>query len=587
MTAHSGMPGSFVHDGAAVPVAQIPRSSLYEPLVAPTPQGPVAFMQPRFDQHLADSVEASVRVTPSPAPVADAMVHQGFIPPAHSPLASPPLSPYINQQMSSPPPQPLHYAQPYPYHHPQPFMANFPPAFYPTPFTSPTASFPYSGEIPRAGSAGAEDERARLLEKVSSVLPDIDRLLRVYQESQGLLSERENIVKQVEAQHLEETAKLRMELSACKEEYEKIIGEQAGENLRLKGEIAEQREKIGLLQDENHAVTDAHEGLTELRVDCEELTEQVNSYRSINGKLVEEKKRRDDELQRLQKQLEEEQNRNEHHQAEKKKLEEELQTVKDQLHDEQTRHDLVQGELRQAHDMEMARREEEHVKSIHEHKVSLSKIQLDLAGMITKHTQQKRELDLARATIAEQDQSLAEKAKELADTRRLHQAQLENSRRDSEEAAQRHRQEIARLSDKLSHSTAKHEEEISKLRNASKNDLEQVRKLAAGRLLETTKKHDQREAEICEELAGMRAQVARLEGDFQAKCMELATARKDHERLQGNYKLTDKHHAQLAETMLNLRNKQAEWQRESERMDQILQNLRQIAPSNSNSDEFL
>ncbi|OCT54103.1 hypothetical protein CLCR_00162 [Cladophialophora carrionii] len=586
-TAHPGTPGSLVHDGAAVPVVQMSRSPVCEPLVAPTPHGPVAFMQPRYHQHLADSVEAGVPVTSSPAPAAEMMVLQDFIPPAQSPLASPPSSPYIHQPMGSPPPQPLQYAHPYPYHHPQHFMANFPPAFYPTPFTPPTASFHYPGEIPRAGSAGAEDERAKLLEKVSNVLPDIDRLLHVYQESQGLLSEKENLVKQAEAQHLEETAKLRFELSACKEEYEKIIGEQASENLRLKDEVAAQREKIKLLQNESHAVMDAHEGLTDLRVQCEKLTEKVESCRAFNDKLAKEKKSVDVELEQLKRQLEEEQNQHEHYQAEKKKLEEQLDTVKDQLHDERTRHERVQCELRQAHEKEMARREEEHVRSLHEHKVGLSKIQLDLAGMITKHTQQKRELDLARATIAEHEQSLTEKAQELAETGRLQQAQLEHSRKNIEEHAQRHRQEIAKLSEELSQSTAKHQEEISKLQDASKKDLEQVRKLAAGRLMETTKKHQQREAELCEEVATFRARVERLEGDLRAKCLELANARKDHERLQGNYKLTDKHHAQLAETMLNLRNKQAEWQRETERMNQILQNLRQLASGNTDSDEFL
>ncbi|KIW65728.1 hypothetical protein PV04_07955 [Phialophora macrospora] len=586
-TAYPGPPGSFFHDGVAVPVAQSSRSPLYETLVAPTPQGPVAFMQPRFDPHLAESVEGGVPVTASPAPAAEVMVFQDSIPPAQSPLASPPLSPFIHPPMGSPPPQPLHYAQPFPYQYTQPFMANFPPAFYPTPFTPPNAPFHYPGEIPRAGSAGAEDERARLLEKVSNVLPDIDRLLHVYQESQGLLSEKENLVKQAEAQHVEEIAKLRIELSACKEEYEKIIGEQAGENLRLKGEISEQREKIKLLQDECHAVTHAHEGLTELKIKCEKLAEEVDISRSINEKLLTEKKSRDDELQHLKNQIQEEQAQRGRHQAEKRKLEEELQNVKDQLEGERTRHEREQVESREAHEKEMARREEEHARSLHEHKVGLSKIQLDLAGMITKHTQQKKELDLARATIAEHERSLTEKAKELADTRRLHEAQLENSRRNGEVKAQQHNQEVNKWSKEMSQFLAEHEEEISKLRGVSKKELEQVRKFAAGRLSESTTKHEQREAQMREELAILHGQVEKLQDDLQAKCLELTQARKDHEKLQANHELTDKHHAQLAETMLSLRNKQAAWQRESERMDQILQNLRQLAPNNSKSDEFL
>src|ERR1700742_1504391 len=123
--------------------------------------------------------------------------------------------------MGSPPPQPLQYQPPYPFTYPPPFMASppFQPAFYPAAFMPPNGPFDHPGDVSRVGSAAAGDERARLLEKVSGVLPDLNRLLHYYEESQGLLSEKDNLVKLAENQHLEETARLRVELSARKEEY--------------------------------------------------------------------------------------------------------------------------------------------------------------------------------------------------------------------------------------------------------------------------------------------------------------------------------------------------------------------------------
>lgn len=444
---------------------------------------------------------------------------------------------------------------------------NFPPqaAFYPPPFTPPTAHYLQPGEIPRVGSTTSEDERGRLLEKVSNVLPDINRLLQFYQESEGLLSEKENLVKQAESQHFEETTKLKIELSACKEEYEKIIGEQASENVRLKGELAEQAEKMALLEDSLHGGTKS-EDVTSLRLTCETLTKEAELGRSTNQQL----------------------------ETEKKLLESELQTLKDQLREERAQHERLLMESKQAHDKDMASKEQAHARSLHEHKVGISKIQLDLAGMITKHTQQKKELDAARAITMEHERSLANKEKEFADAVQFHQTQMADSRKVAQDEAERHKREVGVWSRELSETITKHEDEVRRMREVHQKEMQQARRAAEDRLLEVTTNHEQRQAKAQAEVKTLRNEVDELsrsvrdERDKQSKLKtELATAWDAHDKVKSRHEKNMKHHAELAESMVSMRNKQVEWQRESDRMDRILQSLGHVSSKKSRSDEYL
>ena len=534
----------------------LPRSSgsiSHEPLVAPSPQGPVSFIQPHLDQRLAGFAESEIPASLSPIPAAEVSMLQEYIPQTHSPIGSPPLSPFTYQQIGSPPPLPLQYQQPYPYTHPPSFVAgpHFPPAFYPAPFISPPVSFSHPGEIPRTGSAGAEDEGFRLLEKVSNVLPDLNRLLHYYQESHGLLSEKDNLVKQAANQHLEETARLRVELSACKEEYEKVMGQQASENLRLRGEVVEQAEKIAILQGPSHGVADSGGEAERLRNECDSLREEVQNGISTNERLA----------------------------AEKKLLEDETNTLKQQLHETGIQYDRQHAELRHLHGQEIVAKEEEQAKLQHEHKVGLSKIQLDLAGMITNHTHLKKDLESARTTISEHEQSLTSKTQELEEVLRSNSVAASNMHQVAEEESKRHQQEKLVLLEELSQLAAKHE---------------QARKAAEERMSDIIRDHKHREAEHVASLRIMQIErdglQRKLEEEHSTQTQlrkDLTTAQEAHETLRAGNAQNDKHHAELAEIVINLRNKQAEWQRESERMDRIVDSLRQVSSGQPKSDEPL
>jgi hypothetical protein len=428
---------------------------------------------------------------------------------------------------------------------------HFQPAFYPPPFMPPNGPFDHPGDVQRAGSAGAENERTRLLEKVSNVLPDLNRLLHYYEESQGLLSEKDNLVKLAENQHLEETARLKVELSACKEEYEKIIGQQASENMRLKGEIEEQAEKIAVLESPLHTAGDADGEVARLRLKCDSATEEFEVFRSANEQLT----------------------------KDKNLLEDEVQALKNQLHEAKVQHDRERTEWLKAHKSEMLARDEEYARLHHEHKVGVNKIQLDLAGMITSHAHLKKDLDSARLTISEYERALTSKTEELEHTVRSHAAELSDIRNLGQEEGIRHKEEVATLSNKISQNVAKHEE---------------AQKKAERQLSELTRESEQREAKQLANIERLQVELnearSKLEEEHATQDnlkRDLAVARQAHETLTIGQEQTAKHHDELAQIALTLRNKQAELQRESEKMDFVLRSLSKLSPGQGKSDETL
>lgn len=553
---------SSLHDHPPVSVGRLSSSSLHDPLVAPSAKGSVTFIQPSLNQHPAKSGEgeANVPIFSSPALGADRKALHDIASNSPSPLGSPPISPYLHQRTGSPPPQPVPYQQPYPY--PPAFIGSpqFQPLFYPPQFASPVAPLPHFEAISRSGSAGLEDERTKLLEKVSNVLPEINRLLQYYQESQGLLSEKDHLVQQAESQHLEEVTKLHIEMSASKEEYERLIGEQASENLKLKSEITEQAERILFLENSSSESAVLKKELANLKLECRSLEEEGKNDKRLSDRIA----------------------------RENKALETEIENLKRALSEDRAEHEIALAELRTAHEKQMLEKEDDHARVLHEHKAGLSKIQLDLAGMITKHTQQKKDLDSARLTISELEHSVTARAKEMADALQSHKTELEARSRAAEERAEQHKQEISVWSRELAHAIAKHEEEVQRLRESHQTEVEQAHQAAESHLSQVTAEHERRESQLQKELAAAQSEVAgskiEVEKERSAHTRlknELESAQRAHESLKTQHDLATKHHGELAESMLSLRTKQAEWHRESERMDRILQSLGQLGPGKS------
>ncbi|KAJ9611811.1 hypothetical protein H2204_015174 [Knufia peltigerae] len=523
-------PKSMVTAAAAEPQVQ-------DPLLAPTPKASIAFI----DLGDTGEVESTVPITNNSAP--DKATSDTK---SRTPFTSPPRSPTYPHYASRPPSQPPPGLYPFPYPH---VMNNSPyqQAFYP-PFPPSNMGFTLPEAIARTAPAGTEEERKRLLEKVSSVLPDINRLLHYYQESQGLLTEKDHLVKQVETRHEEAINKMRIELSVTKEEYERIIGEQAGENLRLKSDVSEQAEKISHLneiQDEFANLQGRHKA----------LLEELEASKALNEELT----------------------------MKKGHLQDEIEGLKNQIDAINTSHERLVEDMNETHAKVVADKDDSFARVVGEHKSNLSKIQLDLAGMITKHTQQKKDLDYARSAIIDLEGSLAAKDKELDDARDSHeqvQAALISA---AEEKHKQHVQETTVCAEKLAESISKHSAEVELLKTSHQDEMERFQQAADQERSKLTSTLERCEAQLQNELDAAQATMEDLKSELdkergarEAVEAKLVVKTQEHSILKERHETANTHHADLAKAMLSLRAKQTELQQESERMDQILQSIGEI-----------
>ncbi|KAK5062477.1 hypothetical protein LTR84_004549 [Exophiala bonariae] len=530
-------------------------------LAAPAPKAPVPFIsQPVIS---SDEEGAPVTIVPSLAGGWEQPQTYEQTPiQSYTPLASPPQSPMLHQYMGSPPLQAVPYMHPFPY--PPPLMPNptYSPGFYPTQFAPPPPPMPnfQTDMIPRSGSAGAEDERTRLLEKVSNVLPDINRLLHHYQETQGLLSEKENLVRQAETHHVEEVAKLQVELTVTKEEFEKLLGELATENVRLKGELADQAEKLARVEENSVRSARIREELEEHKLKYKEIEAECQQGRSVVENLM----------------------------LEKVALRAEVEEYKKHLEANELRHEDQMEELRQNLEEQFRKRDEAYNKTASEQKTGLSKIQLDLAGMITKHSIQKKDLDSVRSLLSEQEKVAASRTKELAETRQMHKEELEARDQQEQEQDARHKHEVALWSKKMAEGIVRREEMIHEIRTSMEAQIEQEKKTAESRIASLTEKFSGEENRLSTALDASKALVEQLKEEM-GKEREAHNALKSlhleekvaHNALQLQYNAASQHHSQLTDTMLVLKSKQAEWHQQSEKMDRILQSLGQLGSGKS------
>lgn len=536
-------------------------------LAAPAPKAPVPFLS----QPVISSNEEGAPViinSNSAIGLDNGQIYQQVPFQSYTPVASPPQSPMLHQYMGSPPLQAVPYMHPFPY--PPPLMPNptYSPNFYPAQFAPlPVPNF-QADMIPRSGSAGAEDERTRLLEKVSNVLPDINRLLHHYQETQGLLSEKENLVRQAETHHVEEVAKLQVELTVTKEEFEKIIGELATDNARLKGELVEQAEKFSRVEENTLGLREIGKELEEQKLKYKELEAESEQHKSAVETLM----------------------------VEKAALNAEVEEYKKQLEANELRYDSRLEELREGLEQQLKKRDEAHVKTTNEQKTGLSKIQLDLAGMITKHTIQKKDLDAVKALLTEQEHMLAMKTKELGTTLQMHKEELEERDQQDKEKDAKHRHEIALWSKKMAEGIVRREDMIHEIRTSLEAQIETEKKSAEYRIASLTEKFDDERKQITAALEAEKAESERLKGEMNME-QEAHNALKSlhleqkeaYNALQLRHDAASKHHGELTDTMLMLKSKQAEWHQQSEKMDRILQSLGQLESGRikGEGDEYL
>lgn len=311
---------------------------------------------------------------------------QDYQPPSTTtPAISPPQSPrmmyhdgYGGQQSQ------------YPYYPPP-----MPPGFYQQPGFFPPTCIPQSSDV-RSPDVENKDEHQRVVAKVTSVLPDINRLLEHYQQTQGQASTKDSIAKQTELQHTEEVAHLRLELSTRKEEYEKLIERVASENYTYKHEVEEQAKRIA------------------------ELTAGATSTSSSQEDVASLRKRTADAIAAAESAL----------------------RAKDQLFSEKLKLEADIERLRISHDEDLQAKDRDLHNAINEHKHVLFRVHMELANLTTKHSQQTSELESSRAMHKALEQKLELQARANEAAVATHKAAMSTKSSEAEDLARQHRQQM-------------------------------------------------------------------------------------------------------------------------------------------------
>lgn len=412
-------------------------------------------------------------------------------------MSAPPLP---DSQRSSPalrPPQgmpPMNYGY-------MPMMTGGPPSsmyanpYYGMPFSPAAETIMQNNEAPRSPSS-TQDEHQQLLEKVAGVLPDINRLLNNYKETHGQLSARELLAKQADLSHTEQLSKIRVELEANRKEYEKVIQNLVSERGKLEREVAVVRKRVNDLEK-------VEAEMEVLQVNKKDLTEGFDALRRSKEEMQTVKLANEKEIDALKRAV----------QAEKDLHHRNVADVRKQAKDQM---DLIKKEYQN---------------TIGDHITNYLKVQAELTSLLIKHNHQKKDLDVARSSEADQKSNLNLKTKDFEDALARHGQEIETIKKHHKGVQERMAQESeARV--------AKMGEEQSKKEKEWEQDLH-----AIGAGLESENTENQR----------LRGQLETLRNS------------KDAAKLQKS--------AELVESLALWRIKSNELQKENQKLDRLLQGL--------------
>ena len=303
-------------------------------------------------------------------------------------------------------------------HYPSPMYGN---PYHPGPFSPLVEGHPpppnsHDGQFSRSGNG---DDHQQLLQKVSSVLPDINRLLNEYRDTHGQLSAKELLSRQTQLEHEEALNKAKIELEAVKKEFEKVIQSLVSDNHKLEREAVQLRADNSKLERE---VVDSGKELAKL----EKVSSECRSLRLEVGSLEDSRKDLADALDSIRQSQED-------LMTTKIAQEKEIEVSKKDVQNErEMKHRMIE-DMKQQHKDQLTTKEKDHSRAMAENKVTLSKVQLELAAMITKHSHQKKEVEAARGLQEELRVKCEAKceatSKELADAIARHSTELERVKR--------------------------------------------------------------------------------------------------------------------------------------------------------------
>lgn len=521
--------------------------------------------------------------TPKPAPR----------PTAATPTISPPHSPRSFQPppMYSAPPVPFSYGYPPQVGHEQ----LGPTAYYSTmeqhympspPLTAPDVARSFPGE--------KKDDHQRDWHKVTSVLPELNRLLAHFEDQKGD-SSKDSFAKQMDYQRTQEMAKMRVELDANKEEYEKVIQQLVSESYKYKSEIRERDEKIARMQstiDEFVTIRAKHGDSTTqydslrkeheaLLIQHDQITAESQSlkktYDSLqkkaDGNLADARHYKNECISWKEKYQEaaaaSDQARlaKENLVSVKMKLEEHVEDLRRKLQGKEEKH---QAELKNARrDFEAAIESEkkEKIDAATEYKALNAGLQLELTGLIDRHNRSKKELEIVRSASQSLEKKLEGSRKDLEAQTAWHRQQMENKSREMDTHVAQLLQQVEAKKKDMDEQTASHryqlESQLTSLTSQRHRELDTLRDEQAQALrrlyndLEagTRKLDEQHETE-----------VQKIQGELNEQRAAFDRYKKETERLRTG-------HGELAATIISWKQRQAEWQAEQDKLSKVLEAL--------------
>ncbi len=339
--------------------------------------------------------EASHRSSPGPPaispPHSPTMPYYGSGPVDYGPSMSPPLPQY-----------------PYPYPTHMPVMSGsgsfYPNMYYNNPFSRQFEE-PQAYDInsqARSTRSGSEDDREQLLQKVSSVLPDIHRLLNEYKGTQGPVLAPELMTYHSQGECRDQLEQVKRELDATKKEYEKAINDLVGDRRKLEREVADLRQNVADLQIVAGECEVLKRQAACLEYDRKELADTKETFRVFEAEAL----------------------------AKQTAQANEIESLKSMLHSDRELHSCRISEIKEQHKDQLAAREKEHQESVSEHKSTSSRLQLELTALSSKHAAQTKELESCRSRENGVKLELDAKTMDLNNKLALHVSEIESMKKE-------------------------------------------------------------------------------------------------------------------------------------------------------------
>lgn len=428
------------------------------------------------------------------------------------------------------------------------------------------------------------DESQKDWAKLTTVLPELNRLMAKYQDQKGQSATKESFAKQMDFQRTQEMARLRVELDANKTEYEKVIQKLVTESYTFKRDVEQRDEIVKKMQAEinglkaekgdfeiatvkNKDSSTRHDKLRQdhevLAKEYQQTAEELRALKSAHEKL--QKKHEDavtdvkyyrNECSSWKSRYQEAANASDQARLAKEDLVSTKMRLEGGMEElrrkHQAREDKHQSELknvRKEHEALLDARDKERSSINNEHKAAVAAVHFELAGLMDKYSRQKKDLEESRTYISNLEKKLDNKSKEREEQSARHRQQIDAKKKELDEQAASHRQQ---LEAQLSSITSQQQKELDTLKQQHQSDVRSLQRDHESRHARLKDDHSAELKKVSNELA------------LQKQAFESHTMEKDSMRAR---------QSELTAAIKSWKRRQEEWQVEQDKLSKIMEAL--------------